>query len=360
MIICHKVEISEVTGMFGIEPILDHLRYSGSRVVSWELKFKDKKIVIHLLYEGTLHNWKRIKERSYYRLVEERRYLRNESYYPRPNCERIRQCLKCRHIWKIIEYLRKNGKVATSCPKCGSYQTLETDWIRTKVWKREDLLMLTYGQYPEKFCPRTDNEEIGGILLDTFGKARISIGRGFEEPKHGHKTILITKNGHQMDTNYNERQSMKGAVAWCPNNARVFIGGLGLGLVLLYLAKTGKAKEVTVCEIDEDVIKLVEPRVRSWLNKHCPDFKWKVVHGDALEKVLEGSPYDWIFMDMWKSSRNIKFMQKAETVAKKNLAPKGRVTCWMMDKFLKDERRFRKTGLKLFNKKGEINLLEKD
>jgi len=165
--------------------------------------------------------------------------------------------------------------------------------------------MLTEGQYPEKFCPKTSREEIAGILVGKHGKARLIVGRGFEHFKHGHKVSLITRNGHQMDTNYNERQSMKGAVAWCPESARVFIGGLGVGLILLYLAKTGKPREVVVCEIDKDVINLVEPRLRKWFKKHYPDFNWKVICGDALVEVTKGEPYDWVFMDLWKSVTSV-------------------------------------------------------
>jgi hypothetical protein len=221
---------------------------------------------------------------------------------------------------------------------------LYTGPISTKISKREDLLLFTDGQYPEKFCPRTSYEEIFGVKIAECGEAFIGIGRGFGHPKYGHKIFLFNRNGHQMDTVYEERQSMKGAVAWCPENARIFIGGLGLGLILLYLAKTRKAREVVVCEIDSDVIQLVKPKLRKWFSKHYPEFNWKVIHGDALIEVLYGEPYDWIFMDIWKhaDSSSYDLMQKAEEVAKQNISENGRVTCWMKSKYEKEKRRFRR------------------
>jgi len=253
----------------------------------------------------------------------------------------VMQCMKCRHLWEPEEHTRKDGTPRTRCPHCNGNSVIRTRRIITKVRAREDLLMLTDEQYPKRYCPRTSYEELYPEVIEQVGEARLMIGRGFENPKEGHKALLYTKRGHTMDTNYNERQSMKGAVAWCPLKAKVFIGGLGLGLILLYLAKTHKSKEVTICEIDPDVIKLVEPRLRRWFDAHYPDFSWKVIQGDALQEVLKEGPYDWVFMDIWKHSNEIELMQRAEEVAKRNLTARGRVTCWMKSTYEREQRRYR-------------------
>jgi hypothetical protein len=314
-----------------IESVLEHIRYSGSRIRDWRLE--GETLSATLIFEGKLRHWQTAKGRAGsfgIKIEDEHRYSISRSYKPtHVHEDEVRQCLKCWHIWRPDEYLRKSGEMRLRCPKCNSNQTEDTRLIVTKIQRREDLLMLTDGQYPEKFCPRTSLEETSGVVVGKVGKAKLSIGRGFERPDEGHKALLTTRNGFQVDTSFRERQSMKGAVAWCPSNARVFIGGLGLGLILLYLAKSGKAREVIVCEKDKDVIKLVEPRLRRWFSKYYPNFNWKVIHGDALEEVLKGEPYDWIFMDLWKSAYDIEQMKKAEEIAKKNLTPKGRVTCWM-------------------------------
>ncbi len=231
----------------------------------------------------------------------------------------------------------------------------------TKVQVREDLLMLTGGQYPEAFCPRTNAEEIHGVLVarklggSTGGWARILIGRGFTPARHGHKAYLLRRRknvspegkvtwrtDYLMDTSYVERQSMRGAVAWCPRNARVFVGGLGLGLILLNLAKSGRSREVVVGEIDPTIIGLMSPILRRWFNAHYPDFRWRVVRGDALETVRLGEPYDWIYMDIWSNSNTTAnrpdgtygnlaepMIDAARDAAESNLAPGGRITCWM-------------------------------
>jgi len=266
---------------------------------------------------------------------------------------RLVQCLKCMLTWQPDTHLRKDGSPKTSCPHCNSHSTIETHTIATKITNREDLQMLTLGEYPQKYCPKTSLEEIKGVEVARFGQAKIVIGRGIEPANKGHKVSLALNGVLLMDTQYDERQSMRGAVAWCPKNANVFIGGLGLGLILLYLAKSGKAKKVIVCERSEDVIRLVEPRVRQWMKTHYSHFNFTVVKGDALEKVLEGGPYDWIFMDLWGSSGDYDEMLTAEKISKRNLTQNGRVTCWMLNKYRKEQSK----GKKLTELLDEQNLI---
>jgi len=121
--------------------------------------------------------------------------------------------------------------------------------IVTRVQKRPDLAMLTYEQYPTRYCPRTDQEEMRGVLVAQTDGACIAIGRGFESPRHGHKAWLMVER-----TLHDARR--------CPRGADAFVGGLGLGLIILYLAR--RCRRITVAEIDERVIRLVWPgRVQS-------------------------------------------------------------------------------------------------
>jgi len=339
----HTVRSKRLSLEGQLRDILEHLRYSNSWLREWSIK--DGQLTIEAEYKGSLRGWRMVKDRAVKSFMlsieDERRLYTGDSYRPRDlkNSGVLKQCIKCRHIWRPETHLRKDGMVAKRCPKCGSNQTLDTHKIVTKVWKREDLLIFTDGKYPEKYCPRTSYEELHPEVIAQVGDARIMIGRGWGRPEHGHKVILFKGRRHVMDTSYQERQSMKGAVAWCPPNARVFVGGLGLGLILLYLAKTGKAREVVVCEINPDIIALVEPKLRKWFDKHYPQFNWKVIQGDALQEVLKGEPYDWIFMDLWKTAYDYDAMKRAEEIAKQNLTPRGRVTCWMKSTYEKKRRK---------------------
>jgi len=264
----------------------------------------------------------------------------------------VHQCLKCWHIWEIGKYLRKDGTERKRCPRCNSNQTVFTELNPTRIVVREDLLMLTEGQYPYKYCPKTSAEELFGHQGDIVNEngVRIFVSRGWADRNYGHYVYLIVDKKLWMTTDKDENESIMEAVKECPNNARVFIAGLGLGLVLLHLAKSRKAREVLVVEIEPRVIKYVEPRVRKWLSKHYPDFNWKVICGNALEEVSKHGKFDWIFFDIW-SGRNPRKGEPSEdeviSKALPYLTPRGKLTLWTRVVRKIEERRFREALLKL-------------
>ncbi|MBA7473846.1 hypothetical protein ES707_09191 [subsurface metagenome] len=92
--------------------------------------------------------------------------------------------------------------------------------------------------------------------------------------------------------------AMRNAIDKCPVGSRVFTSGLGLALVLLYLAQSGKAAEVIICEIDERVIKLVAEQVTHWFANNYPDFNLTIIKGDAYEEIGKHGLFDWIFIDL--------------------------------------------------------------
>jgi hypothetical protein len=76
----------------------------------------------------------------------------------------------------------------------------------------------------------------------------------------------------------------------------VLVGGLGLGLAANWLAKRKHVKSVTVVEVSEEVIELVQPHIRD------PRKIVNVVHADLLEFLRRrGLRYDWAFYDIWQS-----------------------------------------------------------
>lgn len=248
----------------------------------------------------------------------------------------VHQCMKCWHIWEVGVYLRSNGEDRTKCPNCNSTQTLVTEINPTKIVIKEDLLMFTDNKYPELYCPKTTLEELygkQGYILHKEG-VKIFISRGFSNPQNGHYIYLYVDRKLWMTTEKKEAESMQEAVKECPENARVFIAGLGLGLILLELAQSKKAREVIVVEREPRVIKFVEPIIRKWFEQHYATFNWKVLCGDAVEEVSKHGLFDWIFFDIWSDSIvSDKNEPDPESVLAKALSyrtVKGKVTVWTM------------------------------
>lgn len=127
--------------------------------------------------------------------------------------------------------------------------------ICTTIRRSPVLDMLTRGAYPDRCCPRTDAEELRGVLVAQTGGAYIAIGRGFDPPQHGHKAWLRVDSTNWMSTAPKERPYAAQAARLCRPGSDAFVGGLGLGLVILWLAH--RCKSITVAEIDERVIRLV-------------------------------------------------------------------------------------------------------
>jgi len=218
----------------------------------------------------------------------------------------IMQCSKCYSKWPPGIHLRKNGTERTTCPICNSRSVLQTGYLVTDLQYRDDLLMLTDGKYPVKYRPETTAEEIdaasiGKFIVEHRNGTKMFVSRGWVPPDEGHYVYLTTNGRVWMTSCKEERDSILWSVDQCPEDAEVFIAGLGLGIVLLYLAKSRKAKNVIVAEYNPDVIAIVEPRVRRWLDKRFPEFTWEVVYNDAIIEIQRRGLFDWIFFDIWKN-----------------------------------------------------------
>jgi len=204
----------------------------------------------------------------------------------------------------------------------------------THIAIRADLLMLTSDRYPDKFCPSTTTEEARKELVASHGSAKLSIGRSpHNNAEDGHYAYLYEGDELWMTTWKGERLSMLLSVMYeCPRPARVFIGGLGLGLVLLYLAASKGTTEVIVAETSRDIIRLMKPILHTWLSEHYPKFKWRVIHGDAFEEVKGHGKFDWIFFDVWKQvsvRTGEPSIEKAYKASRDNLTEKGVFSNWI-------------------------------
>jgi len=131
---------------------------------------------------------------------------------------------------------------------------------------------------------------------------RGEIVKMFSKEERGEHRELVNKSGHRIETAGGaisqwldgeqimtndpfEISTMIEAVKQCPSKARVFIGGLGLGVVLHCLARSGKAQEIIVSERDQRVIDFVAPKIQKWFKKNYPSIPLRIINGDALQEV---------------------------------------------------------------------------
>jgi len=92
--------------------------------------------------------------------------------------------------------------------------------------------------------------------------------------------LLMSDSPQEMFLQYDAYMNAKG---------RVLVGGLGLGLFAAMAAKKESVTEVVVIEIDEDVMKLCQPK----------DRKIKVVQGDIWDFIRNTSEkFDYAYIDI--------------------------------------------------------------
>lgn len=247
----------------------------------------------------------------------------------------INQCFKCMGRWPRDSYLTKKGYERRSCPHCGGRNVnIGARTNVTSIITRKDLAMLTSDRYPDEFCPSTTLEELEAnrFPIATYGKAKMFVSRGFHPATDGHYVYLFEGSTMWMTTWKGERLCALLATMYeCPGG-RVFVAGLGVGLILLYLAVSRKTTEVVVAETSEDIIRLIEPIIRPWLAREYPDFKWSIVQGDALEEVKKNGKFDWIYFDIWKDMYLLKedpTVDQTYEASKNHLTKRGVFSNWI-------------------------------
>lgn len=185
---------------------------------------------------------------------------------------------------------------------------------------KEELLMLTYGEY---------KPEDGAKTLHGQKEIILHIDRDPVNPEDGHCAYLVLEQTVWMTTHRGEQMDMHNAIEFCPEDARVFVAGLGVGLILLYLARAKKTREVVVAELNPHVIKIIAPRLSFWFSEHYPDFRWSVVQGDAMVEAGNHGKFDWMFWDIWPvASFKEKASDKFVEISKPHLTEEGIITTW--------------------------------
>lgn len=212
---------------------------------------------------------------------------------------------------------------------------LRDEPIKTRILAYEELLMLTNGIYPDRYCPKTNDDEMKGVIIDEHGKLTLKIGRGFESPRDGHKVMLIETDPqgrmhYQMDTGLQERRMVYASMRWIPESADVLVAGLGLGVISLQLAK--KPRTIHVVEVNPNVRYLIWHKLTRWCEKRGYPGKLTIEDND-IQNYLRFTPnlYDVVYLDIWDATTNkVKWgdVVALEDMAKRRLKPGGRVITW--------------------------------
>lgn len=101
------------------------------------------------------------------------------------------------------------------------------------------------------------------------------------------RTVLMSDTDAERNTNKEVVYNAHGDV---------LIAGLGLGMVLCPVAKKEEVRSITVIEIYQDVIDLVEPYIRKYLGHHSE--KIKIICMDIFE-YTPTRKFDVIYFDIW-------------------------------------------------------------
>jgi len=173
------------------------------------------------------------------------------------------------------------NKLVATLEKLGF--TLASFWVKSNKYclvEAEDAI--------SEFAVYRDRQD-----LAMLGEQKKYNGVELKGTHDGRELIIDSKLPAVMNTSIEEHFSMLTSAQECPDNARVFIGGLGLGLILLYLNHLGKAKDVVVCEIDDRVIHLLGEQITGYF-----DTPIQIIHGDAFEEIKKHGKFDWVYVDL--------------------------------------------------------------
>lgn len=116
---------------------------------------------------------------------------------------------------------------------------------------------------------------------------------------------------------------------------RVFIAGLGMGMILIPILASHRVKTVTVVESNLDVLKIVLPQLQAYMGGSGLDLrKLKIIHCDVLKYIPQDGKFDTIYFDIWPtvSGENWPEMRILENRFRKFLKSRGWMSSWRRDK----------------------------
>lgn len=242
-------------------------------------------------------------------------YYHNDWLVGCPVCHTMQwRFAKCRGGWS----LRKAGISTHLLPLC-------------PVETREDLLMLTDCRFPSELCPWTIDEE-NSVLVDKHGKAELLLTNNFWNAGEGYRINLRANRHFWMGSGREERKDMEKIAKQCPKDAKVLVGGLGLGIVVLELCKQ-KPKFIQIWENNRDVAKLVYPKLTQWCEQHYNDVELELVVGDVRGAR---DNFDFVFYDIWDSAeqKHASLVGEMREGGERLIAENGKVICWQEERIM--------------------------
>lgn len=84
---------------------------------------------------------------------------------------------------------------------------------------------------------------------------------------------------------------------------RVLIAGLGIGMVPAALAQKEEVSHITIIELDQEIINLVEPLIRKYVENNE---KIEIIQADAntFPETYNGPKFDYLWLDIWPEFPN--------------------------------------------------------
>lgn len=166
--------------------------------------------------------------------------------------------------------------------------------------------------------------------MASFSRVREAVTRGREgAAKVGTFAQLFIKGSLVMSDTEHERQSNWDLLSES-HFGDILIAGLGLGMVLLPILARENVKSVTVIELSQDAIDLVEHHIREAAGRNAD--KLTVICGDIFEwKPPRGARYHTIYFDIWGDicRDNLPQMKRLHQKFRRRKIKGGWMTSWL-------------------------------
>ncbi|WP_246050093.1 spermine/spermidine synthase [Aquibacillus sediminis] len=175
---------------------------------------------------------------------------------------------------------------------------------------------------------------ISPIVIDT-----VQTDRGEVQLQQRGSDYEVISNGTFLMATYNgesERLLVRAAIKEAPEPKRVLIGGLGVGISLAETLSYSFINDVTVVEIEENIIKWNKTYLAAYSSHSLEDPRTSIVHADFTKWMYETQgTYDAICLDIdngpdWTvvDSNNALYEKNSLHVLASLLSDRGVLTFW--------------------------------